>query len=54
MRWFINYLRNCFCKHEFEKIGLVNIYDGPDSTRPFKTRETYMCKKCGYIKRVRL
>lgn len=47
MRWLINYIRSCFCEHEWELIfntfvhGAMNNYDC----------KVYRCKKCGYSKR---
>jgi len=52
MRTIINYLRSCFCRHDWEMIfdtsvneteqgKVVNIY----------TMKTYRCKKCGYSKK---
>lgn len=48
MRWLINYIRSCFCKHDWEIIfdGAVKTYgDG------LYYAKTYRCKKCGYSKR---
>lgn len=50
MRWLINYIRQCFCKHEFEKeeievlpknISLRNI-------ALYNIKVSMTCKKCGY------
>lgn len=45
MRWIINYIRSCFCEHEWELIfdGTVGYGD----RRHYRTR-TYRCTKCGY------
>jgi hypothetical protein len=45
MRWLINYLRQCLCKHDFEReeITVYNQYSRPSYY------EVHMeCKKCGY------
>ena len=50
MRWLINYIRSCFCKHEWE---LLSHDVAKEPTYSWKTKAnkwTYMCKKCGYIK----
>lgn len=50
MRWLINYIRSCFCKHEFEMIDdkvLTN-----KSGNPCDHLRVYRCKKCGYVQRV--
>ena len=52
MRTLINYLRSCFCKHEF--IGEISAYESKFSSRPYAIRRTYMCKKCGYVKKIKL
>ena len=49
MKTLINYLRSCFCKHEFEYIDGVSIKERHASI-PHTIRYTYMCKKCGYVK----
>lgn len=54
MRTLINYLRSCFCKHEFELIKEVSIYENKNSSRPCIIRHTYMCQKCGYVKQIEL
>ena len=53
MRFLINYLRSCFCKHEFEYLDGVSIKEY-GHINPYAIRYTYMCKKCGYTKKIRL
>ena len=49
MRWLINYIRSCFCEHEWETvIENVPAYENGDSKRPFKRIWVYRCNKCGY------
>ncbi len=51
MRWLINYLRECFCKHDFEITqqkqmrAWVKGWQKTDDIKVF-----YICKKCGYHK----
>ena len=40
-----NWLRKIFCKHDFERVK-QNEY-------PTHTSTTFICKKCGYIRKVR-
>lgn len=47
MRWLINYIRSCFCKHEWELIFEDNIY-GSSFKMPDNKIKVYRCKKCGY------
>ena len=47
MRWLINYIRSCFCKHEWELIFDVFV---KGDMKSFSCK-TYRCKKCGYSKR---
>lgn len=54
MRTLINYLRSCFCKHEFDFIEAVSIYENIHASRPHTNCYTYMCKKCGYVKKIKL
>ena len=36
MRWIINYIRSCFCKHEWEYLGRAN-YFRKNEDRPCKS-----------------
>lgn len=54
IRWIINYLRQCFCVHEWELLGQHDIYDLEYPELPCTIRYTYRCKKCGYSYRIRL
>lgn len=49
MRWLINYIRSCFCNHDWELLTHVNVY-GDDNDYPLGEKWTYRCKKCGYVK----
>lgn len=56
MRWLINYIRSCFCKHEWELLSRANVWNDTDwcgrTVEPYNvgTQWTYRCKKCGYCK----
>lgn len=47
MRWFINYIRQCFCKHEFDTEE-YNAYRSFHHANDIKVITT--CKKCTYHK----
>lgn len=47
MRWLINYIRSCFCSHEWELIFDVFVHGDFDRYNC----KTYRCKKCGYSKK---
>lgn len=47
MRWLINYIRSCFCKHDWEMI--FDARAEVDWNKVYH-RKTYRCKKCGYSK----
>jgi hypothetical protein len=50
MRWFINYLRQCFCQHDFNK-EIIEVYYsnfGVTSDFPEYHKVILECKKCGY------
>lgn len=52
MKWLINYLRECFCKHEWELLEEEIICDGEhiDKDIVLGNRWTYRCKKCGQFR----
>lgn len=52
MIWLINYIRSCFCRHEWELLSEAKIWDTyrPNNEYPIGTKWTYRCKKCGYFK----
>ena len=55
MRRLINYIRSCFCKHEWELIFDTNIYGydfwGRLESMSRYHEKTYRCKKCGMEKK---
>lgn len=52
MRWFINYIRSLFCKHEWEYITRVTNYsEWAPQGMPIGYTEIYRCKKCGYVQK---
>ena len=56
MRRLIDYIRSCFCKHEWELLDEVEVYDNTNyygrkvDIYKIGRRWTYRCKKCGYFK----
>lgn len=50
MRWLINYIRSCFCKHDWELLDKAEVW-GRDSKYSLGLRWTYRCKKCGCFKK---
>ena len=51
MRWLINYLRSCFCKHDLELLKEATMWDNSTSSKmPIGTKWVYKCKKCGWHK----
>lgn len=52
MRTIINYIRSCFCKHEWELIFNVEVdYSDTRGNRKVYSIKTYRCTKCGYEKK---
>ena len=51
LRTICNYFRQCACKHEFEFLALVKTTDPWVGT---EHNQTYRCKKCGFVQRVKL
>lgn len=55
IRFICNYLRGCFCKHDFELIAQVKLADYFHGEKVvYGTRNTYRCKKCGFVQKVNL
>ena len=55
MRWLINYIRSCFCKHEWECLmenGATYMSEG--DKMPYQRYWLYRCKKCGMKNKVTL
>ena len=56
MRKLIDYIRSCFCKHEWEQLDETPVHSSTDywgrTVEPYLIgiRWTYRCKKCGYFK----
>lgn len=51
MRWLINYIRSCFCKHEWELIFDVKFFEDYIDPILVKQEKVYRCKKRGIEKR---
>ena len=50
MRWLINYIRSCFCKHDWECLEKgIGVWDSSNDKYPIYHQWTYRCKKCGKI-----
>lgn len=49
MRWLINYIRSCFCKHDWEMLTHRNVVDDTDTI--IGERWVYRCKKCCCFKK---
>lgn len=50
MRTIINYIRSCFCKHDWEHLGRIAKYSsGSPCAVPYAYVDRWRCKKCGYI-----
>lgn len=48
MRWLINYIRQCFCKHDWECLERAKVCD--DIGDLIGEKWMWRCKKCGYFK----
>lgn len=47
MRWLINYIRSCFCKHDWECLqSEIPVYLD-ECKIPVRYEWVYRCKKCG-------
>lgn len=54
MRWLINYIRSCFCKHEWEHIHNIDIYNESSGNMPSGHLDVYRCNKCGFIQKIKM
>lgn len=56
MRWLINYIRSCFCKHDWECIKMIDHYDEFSLPNGMVCGHTqvYRCKKCGYVQKINM
>lgn len=50
MRRIINYIRSCFCKHDWELI-FDSVITNPISGKTNNEIKVYRCKRCGYEKK---
>lgn len=48
MRWLVNYIRSCFCKHEWVLLNETRVHNNAGMI--IGTRWTHRCKNCGYTK----
>lgn len=46
MRWLVNYIRSCFCKHEWELLSEIDVWDSYYAKMPAGHKWIYRCKKC--------
>ena len=51
LRWLINYIRSCFCKHDWELLEKTSVWDSTVAKYPIGTKWIYRCKKCGHSKK---
>ena len=45
MKTIINYIKSCFCRHDWKCLSEIEIYDGYHTT-PTGHKWIYLCKKC--------
>ena len=53
MRWLINYIRSCFCKHDWELLSESNVWENTNDKYPIEKKWTYRCKNVDALKRIR-
>lgn len=44
MRFLIDYIRSCFCKHQWKLLEEELVYENNYTDRPLGTRRTYIAK----------
>ena len=52
--FFYELLQKLCCCHKWEVHYTVNVYESNNSTRPYETKQTLICEKCGKIKQIKL
>lgn len=52
MKWLINYIRSCFCTHDFELIKYIEVYNNFYDT-PVGYEWIYRCRKCGHVQKIK-
>lgn len=50
MKWLINYIRSCFCKHKWKCLGVSTVWGNSGEKYPLGNKYTYFCKKYGTFK----
>lgn len=50
IRGIVNYFRSCFCNHDFELLAEVETH----GTFGTHHHNTYRCRRCGFVQKVRL
>lgn len=53
MKWVKNYLRLCFCRHNFEHIRTAHYYTKYSDIQHEEVI-IYRCNKCGYVQKIKL
>ena len=56
MKWLINYIRSCLCKHDWELLQIVNHHDEFSVRHNMICGRThvYRCRKCGYVQKIKM
>lgn len=54
MRYLVNYIRSLFCKHDWELLRKIDVYESEHSKMPHSHRVIYRCKKCGFVQKIKL
>lgn len=52
MRWLIDYIRSCFCKHEFKHVNMSSFKVDKFFHTDTHYTDTYICEKCGRVIKV--
>ena len=54
MGFIIDFIRrHLICRHKYEYCGEFNKYKSYNAPHPYSTVKTYICEKCGNIRRVK-
>jgi len=53
MRTIFLYIRSLFCRHDWELIREVGLYNNARDNMPYAELMVYRCKKCGFVQKIK-
>ena len=53
MKFLVDYVKSCFCNHDWKHESTTRTFESEYSTSPWKIEDIYFCEKCLSVKRVK-